>query len=79
MASGVERKLLIMDISKKIKQKYYCKYITLLFLLILYVPLFGIIITQFVRKDLFLIFYIFFIIDFIISIFLTNILYKFYI
>lgn len=76
MASGVERKLLIMDISKKIKQKYYCKYITLLFLLILYVPLFGIIITQFVRKDLFLIFYIFFIIDFIISIFLTNIYYK---
>ncbi len=76
MGSCIERRLLIMDISKKIKQKYYCKYITLLFLLILYVALFGIIITQFVRKDLFLIFYIFFIIDFIISVFLTNIYYK---
>ena len=68
-----------MNINKKIKEKFYFKYITLFFLLTLYIPLIGIIITQFVRKDLFSITYMVFIIDFIISIILTNIYYKFYI
>ena len=62
-----------MNINKKIKEKFYFKYITLFFLLTLYIPLIGIIITQFVRKDLFSITYMVFIIDFIISIILTNI------
>lgn len=65
-----------MNINKKIKEKFYFKYITLFFLLTLYIPLIGIIITQFVRKDLFSITYMVFIIDFIISIILTNIYYK---
>ena len=65
-----------MNINQKIKQKFYCKYITLFFLLLLYIPLLGIVITQFVRKDLFPIAYTFFIIDFIISIILTSVYYK---
>lgn len=67
-----------MNINKKIKEKFYFKYITLFFLLTLYIPLIGIIITQFVRKDLFSITYMVFIIDFIISIILTNIYYNFF-
>ena len=68
-----------MDISKKIKQKYHCKYITLCCLLMLYILFLGIIITQFIGTGLFRIFYIIFIIDLIISIILTNVYYKFYI
>jgi hypothetical protein len=67
---------LIMNLTKKIKQKYHFKYITLIFLFMLYIPLVGIIVTQFKYKYLFPMFYIFFILLFIVDMLLSYIYYK---
>ena len=40
-----------MNLKKTLKRKFYLKYFTLVFLLLLYVPIIGLIVTQFAYKD----------------------------
>lgn len=43
-----------MNLKKTLKRKFYLKYFTLVFLLLLYVPIIGLIVTQFAYKDYFM-------------------------
>ena len=64
-----------MNLKKTLKRKFYLKYFTLVFLLLLYVPIIGLIVTQFAYKDYFMHFFITFIVMFAIAI-LLNIIYE---
>ena len=64
-----------MNLKKTLKRKFYLKYFTLVFLLLLYVPIIGLIVTQFAYKDYFMHFFFFFIVMFAIAI-LLNIIYE---
>ena len=46
-----------MNLKKTLKRKFYLKYFTLVFLLLLYVPIIGLIVTQFAYKDYFMHFF----------------------
>lgn len=65
-----------MKLSKKIKLKYRFKYITLSFLLLLFLPLVGIIATQFIYQNLYPIFISIFVIFLALDFLLMHIYYK---
>lgn len=67
-----------MNIEKTLKRKFHLKYFTLAFLLLLYVPIIGLIVTQFVYKDYFTHAFITFIVMFVISILLILVYEKRY-
>ena len=64
-----------MNLIKHIKNKYHFKYFTLIFSLLLYIPVIGLVITQFIAKNYFLHCFVIFIIMFIVAIIL-NIIYE---
>lgn len=64
-----------MKLEKTLKRKFYLKYFTLVFLLLLIVPIIGLIVTQFVYKEYCIHFYITSIVMFAIAI-LLNIIYE---
>ena len=65
-----------MNLSKQIKRKYHFKYITLFCLLLLFLPLLGIIATQFIHQDLYPVCVRIFIILLALDFFLMHIYYK---
>lgn len=72
------KEVLTMNIKKTLKQKFCLKYLTLVFLLLLYVPIIGLIVTQFAYKDYFTHVFIAFIAMFVIAMLLILVYEKRY-
>lgn len=72
------RKVSIMNLEKTLKRKFYLKQFTLILLTLLYIPVIGLIVTQFIYKEYFIHIFIIFIVMFVITMILILIFEKVY-